>query len=229
MSIQEIYTHLWEENLPLIEQNRIQADPMLNNLSEDSRRGMTLICRPDQKVQENISAFLNETIPYAPGQYRYPAENLHTTILSIITTGTPFDPKKIDSSSYNQIVRESLNDMPSFSINYKGITTSAGAVLIQGFPTDETLELIRDSLRKSFGESDLFATIDARYKLSTAHITCQRFQKDQLYNPQGFAELLKQYRNYDFGISKITQLELALNDWYMREEKKEILSKISLR
>lgn len=229
MKIQQIYNQLWEKNLPLIEQNHIQSDPMLHRIQEDSRRGMTLISRPDKMVQQNITAFLDESIPYAPNQYRYPAENLHTTVLSIITTGTSFSPEEIDHSSYRKIVKDALKDIPSFSIRYSGVTVSADSVLIQGFPTDETLEVIRDSLRKSFSESDLLSTIDARYTLSTAHITCLRFQDDKLNNPQGFTELLKKYRNYDFGTSKVTQLELAMNDWYMLEEKKELLSNISLR
>lgn len=219
MNIQQTYDRLWNKSIPLIKGNQLEADKMLNQLHQDPRRGMTLTASPDHEVIENIDAFLKKAAQLEPKQYIYPLKSLHTTVLSIITTGTLLDPNKINQIDYIKKVNEVLDKTVPFSIHFKGVTASPGAILIQGYPTDNTLELIRDQLRKTFKQSDLFTTIDTRYTLHTAHITCFRFKENKLRDEKVFAQFLADYRNTNFGVSTINRLELVINDWYMREEK----------
>lgn len=224
----DTYTHLWNDNLPFIRTNQIHTDPHLHTLENDTRIGITLCCRPNQVTQQKVQSFLENSAVLEPKQYHYPKESLHTTVLSVITTGTTFNPKKLDIENYQVLIKEALQDLPVFSIEYKGVTVSSGAVMIQGFPTDETLESIRAVLREAFNKSPLFATIDARYLLHTAHMTCVRF-KEPLNHPKKYAHFLEEWRNATFGKRTVEEIDLVQNDWYMREEKTKTLATFPLK
>jgi 2'-5' RNA ligase len=228
MNAEETYEQLWKEACPLIQKNTIQLDRHLHTLAEDKRIGITLCCRPDKEIRKNILSFLKSSAEQESSQYYYPEPSLHTTVLSIITTGTDFELDGLDINAYHRLIEEALVNIPHFSIEYKGVTASSGAVMIQGFPTSDTLESIRQSLRKAFKNSSLLSTIDARYVLHTAHITCLRF-KEKLENPDCYAQFLNQWREEFFGVSKVSELELVANDWYMRPEKTRIIAKVPLK
>lgn len=230
MNSLETYTNLWNENRPLIQKNQIQTDSNLHALSEDTRLGITLCCRPDKDTQKKIQGFLSKSAKIEPHHYHYhyPQTSLHTTVLSVITTGTNFKPEELNIENYRSLIEEALKDLSIFSIEYKGITASSGAVMIQGFPTDDTLETIRAALRDSFKKSALFTTMDARYLLHTAHMTCIRF-KEPLKQPEKYAKFLNSWRDVYFGKSTIEEIELVLNDWYMIEEKTKSLATFSLK
>jgi 2'-5' RNA ligase len=94
--------------------------------------------------------------------------------------------------------------------------------MVQGFPKNDRLRLLRQQLRENFQSSNLKHSIDKRYTLETAHSTIIRF-KSPLADNNRFIDCLKKYRNYDFGISKIGKAEFVYNDWYMTNS---IVSKI---
>ena len=89
-------------------------------------------------------------------------------------------------------------DVNKIKIHYKGITASPSAIMIQGFPSDETLNNLRNRLRENFKNSGLQQSIDSRYEISTAHSTIMRFQ-DKLQNPEKLIETATKFRDYDFG------------------------------
>ncbi len=104
----------------------------------------------------------------------------------------------------------------SFKIQFKGLTASPSCILIQGFLTN-TLNEIRDELRKTFKNSDLQQSIDKRYNIQTAHATVIRF-KSELTDQTALINLIEKYREFDFGTFEIKQIELVYNDWYQREK-----------
>lgn len=228
MNPQDTYDQLWKENFPLIQSNQIQVDPQLDDLAHDSRVGVTLLCRPDNHTASQIQHFLEESAHIEPDQHHYSKESFHTTVLSIITTGTDFNPEALNLQHYVSLIKEAIQEVPYFSIEYKGVTTSSGAVMIQGFPTNQTLESIRKNLRVVFKKSALLSTIDTRYVLHTAHITCIRF-KSPLENSKQYATFLNQNRETFFEKSRITELELVLNDWFMTPQKTTILDTFPLK
>ncbi|MGB8318325.1 MAG: hypothetical protein WCE54_09390, partial [Ignavibacteriaceae bacterium] len=68
---------------------------------------------------------------------------------------------------------------------------------------------------------------DIRYRIKTAHSTVIRF-REELKHSLNFLSLLEKYRDYNFGKTKINQLELVQTDWYHKKEKVLILNKFEL-
>lgn len=183
----------------------------------DKRFGLTLLIKPQIEIQNNIQKFLTELRNTEPGQYYYPNSDLHVTTLSIISCYEGFNLKDITVSDYSKIIIESLESINEFEIEFRGVTASDSAIMIQGFPKTETLHQIRKNLRINFGKSGLQKSIDSRYPLTTAHITVLRFS-EKLNNASQFINSIEKYRNHDFGTSKVSTLDLVYNDWYQRKE-----------
>lgn len=183
----------------------------------DKRFGLTLLIKPQIEIQNNIQNFLTELRNTEPGQYYYPNSDLHVTTLSIISCYEGFNLKDITISDYSKIIIESLESINEFEIEFRGVTASDSAIMIQGVPKTETLHQIRENLRINFGKSSLQKSIDSRYPLTTAHITVLRFS-EKLNNAGQFINCIEKYRNHDFGTSKVSTLDLVYNDWYQRKE-----------
>lgn len=75
---------------------------------------------------------------------------------------------------------------------------------------------IRDDLRTAFKNSDLQQSIDKRYAIQTAHATVIRF-RSELIHINALLNLIKKYRDFDFGTFEVKEVELVYNDWYQRE------------
>lgn len=211
------YDQLFEKAIPQIEAGKASVDPMLDD-PDDDRFGLALIVLPSQGVLKKVQEFLSELNAREPSQYPYPVEQIHMTVLSVISCVEGFQLGDIQVPEYLATLERSLAEVDSFEIEYKGITASKSSIMIQGFPKDDTLELLRERLRVNFLESGLHQTMDARYKLSTAHATVFRFRRP-LKKPQDFADFLQQNRNRNFGHQKVSELQLVYNDWYHRPEK----------
>lgn len=211
------YDGLFEKAIPQIEAGTASVDPMLDD-PHDDRFGLALIITPSKEVIKKVKVFLSELNAKEPSQYPYPVEQIHVTVLSIVSCIEGFQLGDIQVPKYLATLERSLDGIHSFGIEYKGVTASKSSIMIQGFPKGDTLELLRERLRANFQESGLHQTMDARYKLSTAHATVFRFRKP-LDKPQAFADFLRQSRNRDFGCQKVTKLQLVYNDWYHRSEK----------
>ncbi len=220
------YEGLFEKAIPEIEAGKAQVDPMLDD-PHDDRFGLALIIPPSREVTEKIKKFLSELNVIEPAQYPYPPAQIHVTVLSIISCVEGFQLGDIPVPQYLATLERSLAEIDSFEIDYRGITASRSSIMIQGFPKDETLELLRERLRVNFLSSGLHQTMDARYKLSTAHATVFRFRKP-LKDSHGFAAFLRDNRNRDFGGQKVSELQLVYNDWYHRPEKSTTLATFEL-
>ncbi|WP_242927279.1 2'-5' RNA ligase family protein [Pontibacter vulgaris] len=209
------YNHLYQESANKILNNNLTIDTLIDSTT-DSRFGITLLIRPNAEVKQNIEKFLEEIRLNEPDQYYYPASDLHVTILSIISCYDGFDLFQIAVNQYSDVIRKSLEAVRDFEIEFKGVTVSDAAVMIQGYPKDESLRNLRENLRENFKQSGLQQSIDQRYSIVTAHITVARF-KAKLQNANAFLESLDKYKNHQFGISKVSKAELVYNDWYQRE------------
>jgi 2'-5' RNA ligase len=194
--------------------NKFELDYYLNHREEDLRRGVTLIGRLGNEVTENIIDFIEECKAIEPGQHYYERNEIHITILSIISCYNGFHKENIDKEQYVDIIKKSIDKAGPIEIRFRGITASPSCIMIQGYPVDDRLKKIRDQLRENFSGSKLENSIDKRYLLETAHSTIIRF-KNQVKNPDPLLECLYKYRTQDFGITQISHLDFVFNDWYM--------------
>ncbi|TDD97068.1 mutarotase [Flavobacterium cellulosilyticum] len=215
-NLNQLYGNLHDKTSIEILKGNYFIDELIDS-PNDQRFGLTLLIRPSEKIKIEIENFLNKSKEIEPEEYYYPKSDMHITVLSIISCHSDFNISKISVNQYSDIISKSFNEVENFEIEFKGITLSNSGVLIKGFPTNDSLNNLRDNLRSNFKKEDLENSIDSRYSISTAHITTIRFRK-KLKNPKNFLIFLEQYKNYNFGTLKVENIELVSNDWYLREK-----------
>jgi 2'-5' RNA ligase len=215
MNLSEHYNTLFKTSAELILSENYTTDPMINDNS-DKRFGITLLIRPNEQIKINIQSFLKELKKTEPEQYYYPDSDIHITVLSIISCTEDFTLDKFYTSDYVEIIEKSLVDVNKIEIDYVGVTLSPSAVMIQGFPSDDSLNILRDKLRSNFKNSSIKQSIDSRYCITAAHSTVMRFQK-KLENLRKLLEVIEKFRNHNFGKFTVDKIELVYNDWYQRE------------
>jgi len=199
-----------------------QVDPHLTNPEKDLRRGVTLAFRPSPVVIENICPFLNQLVSIAPEQYFYRSEQLHVTVLSIIS-GTELWRKEIRClAACRAIINEILPRQRPFKICFRGVTASPNAVMIQGFPAGDGLNKLRDELRHAFAQKGLGDLLDRRYKITSAHMTIMRFSRQET-DWQQLAALLTENSVRDFGEMEANRMQLIWGDWYASTKTVRIL------
>ncbi|CAC9975023.1 mutarotase [Flavobacterium panici] len=226
MDLTEHYNQLYKTSSESILKQNYSLDSKINDPS-DSRFGITLLLRPNEKIKSNIQLFLNELKAIEPNQYYYPDSDIHITVMSIISCYEGFNLNKIHVEDYIKIIEKSLEDLSKIKIEFRGVTASNSAIMIQGFPSDETLNTLRNKLRENFRNSTLEQSIDSRYSIATAHSTVMRFT-EKLQNPEKLIEVVEQFRDYNFGEFTPDKLELVFNDWYQREENTILLKDFEL-
>lgn len=227
MNLTEHYNQLYKTSSEIISAGKYSIDSELKNES-DSRFGITLLIRPHDEIKANIQTFINELKKAEPEQYFYPDSDIHITVMSIISCSDKFTLNQISPNEYIELICRSLVEVEKIKIHYKGITASPSAIMIQGFPSDETLNNLRNRLRENFKNSGLQQSIDSRYEISTAHSTVMRFQ-EKLQNPKKLIEIAEKFRDYDFGELEVKNLELVYNDWYQRKSSTRVLGDFGLR
>jgi 2'-5' RNA ligase len=215
-NLHNLYNDLYNQSREKILTDNYSIDLNIDNPA-DKRFGMTLVIKPEIETKKKIQNFLEELKYIEPQQYYYSNADLHLTALSIISCYDGLSLADITISEYSKIIAKSIESLSEFEIEFKGITASESAIMIQGYPKTETLNEIRENLRSNFGKSSLQKSIDRRYPLTAAHITVMRFRK-KLNDARQFINCIEKYRDYDFGTSKINKLSLVYNDWYQRDE-----------
>ncbi len=214
MDLSAHYDKLYQESVAKIAAGNYEIDQLID-AKDDYRFGITLIIRPDENTKANIQHFLSEVNAIDPFQYYYQNNDLHLTVMSIISCYVGFELGQINIQDYAKLIEQVLSKHRSFKIQFKGLTASPSCILIQGF-LNETLNEIRDDLRIAFKNSQLQQSIDKRYAIQTAHSTIIRFRQ-ALQNEHQLLDLVAKYRNFEFGTFEVKKVELVYNDWYQRE------------
>jgi len=227
MNLKEHYDCLYLDSVEKIKNNHYTLDQLIDS-SSDNRFGITVLIRPSIDVKNKIKGFLNELKKNNPNQYYYPNSDIHITVLSIISGFEGFDLKSISVPEYNTLIQKSIENIKDFEIHFQGITASDSAIMIQGFPSNNSLEQIRNNLRVNFKNSDLQKSIDKRYAIQTAHSTAVRF-RDKILDKDNLFKTLEQYRTFDFGKFEVKEVELVYNDWYQRNHLVQKLNTFKLK
>ncbi|WP_044204226.1 2'-5' RNA ligase family protein [Flammeovirga sp. OC4] len=222
----EYYNKLYHDSVAKIQSDNYELDKLIDS-NDDRRFGISLILRPDESIKERIQNFLSKLKSVEPNQYYYPNSDIHVTVMSIISCYDGFHLDQISIDDYIEAVMKSLNSSESFDISFKGITASPSCVLVQGFMENNNLNLIRNRLRNVFKSTQLEQSMDVRYALRTAHSTVVRL-KENLEQKQKFLDVLKDFRDFNFGTMKVDTLELVYNDWYQRVDKVKTLYEFPL-
>ena len=224
---QQVYDRLWSQAVPALETGRPGIDPHLPDKANDPRRGISLLLRLQPAVRDVLEAFVGRLKTAAPGQYFYQPEEFHITVLAIIP-GSEFWRDRLPHLPASQaLIRQVLKAHREFSIVLRGVTASPGAVMIQGFPGDDTLEQIRARLREAFRSRQLGEALDRRYKINTAHVTVMRFCRPD-DDWKRLKAVLEASRATPFGESRVQTLQLVQGDWYASADQIRVLEEYRL-
>lgn len=213
--------------MPAFDRGEVQIDPHLANRTGDLRRGVTLVFRPSPAVRDVIAELLNRLRAICPEQYFYQPEELHVTVLAIVSGTEQWQRQMGRVEECRRVIGEMLKNQPPFKMRFQGVTASPGVVMIQGFPMDDGLASLRDTLRQALTKNGLGDMPDRRYKNAGAHISAMRFRQPC----PGIKELhafLKANRQIDFGDCEIRDLEFYLADWCATAESVRMLQQYGL-
>ena len=216
MDIESHYNNLYNNSIKKIIADDYEVDDLID-AALDNRFGITLLTRPSGKVKTNIQKFLEQLRSIEPNQYYYKNSDIHITIMSIISCYRGFKLNNLQLSEYIRIIKQSLISNANVEISFKGITASPSCIMVQGFMNNESLNIIRNNLRRNFKNTNLEQSIDQRYSIHTAHSTVVRF-KEKLTNKSEFLKMIDAFRNHDFGSFPVKSVELVYNDWYQKFE-----------
>lgn len=223
----EHYESLWQDSIKQIKQGQLQIDHRILNKQIDARRGLTVVARLSSSCVEQIEAMVEKIKIIEPNQYFYPPADLHLTVLSLFTATENHQEELARLDSYKQAVENAVRKVQRFTVDTVGITAAPGAVMIQGFPRDQSLNALRNRLRSSLYGLNLAHSLDSRYFLKTAHTTFMRFTHPMQSATEFIAELEK-YRTKVFGSTCIHELDLVFNDWYMSWEELKVIQSYHL-
>ena len=215
-SLQAHYDTMWEHAFGAIARGDIDCDTRLA-AGPDPRRGISLIARPCPSLQARCDSLLDRLAGAEARQYRYPAADMHMTILSLLTAGAGVAIHPALVKDYHAAARAAVDGIEPIEIDVDGIALSRGAVMARGFPRGPALESLRERLRTQLRDRGLDGALDRRYRLVTAHMTLFRFT-EPLHDAARFAALLDELRDEQLGVMRIGQAELVINDWYMSSQ-----------
>ena len=247
---------MWQRFNQALHNEGVSVDHNIHS-NADTRRGVTALAyieKNDTQVATRISEFLAGLQKVIPNQYFYPIDELHLTMLSIISCVDDFTLDDIHIPHYTALFQEVLSGLPEFNITFKGVTATPDCILIQGVVDhgksgengkdgenegSDTLTLLRERLRNAFKSSTLRSNIDARYTLKTAHCTAARFcsplntssntnANTQASESELVLNYLERYRNHNFGTITVKHIDLVFNDWYQRLNNTKLLAQASL-
>jgi 2'-5' RNA ligase len=223
----EIYEQLWSDAAAAFERGEPKIDDCLSDKTKDLRRGVTLVCRPAAKVRDAVADYIGRLAAICPGQYFYRPEEMHVTVLSIITMTELWRAEMERFEACRPMIKEALAAQRSFKMKFRGMTAARDSVMVQGFPADDGLATIRDALREAFARAGFSEMLDRRYKVSAAHITIMRFYKP-CPEIKRLLAFLKTSRELDFGECEIGSIELIWGDWYASADKVKVLEEYRL-
>jgi 2'-5' RNA ligase len=241
---------MWQRFNQALYNEGVSVDHNIHN-NADTRRGVTALAyieKNDAQVAKRISEFLIGLKQVIPNQYFYPIDELHLTMLSIISCVDDFTLDDIHAPHYAALFQEALSGLPEFNITFRGVTATPDCAVIQGVvdhgksgenEENDTLALLRQRLRNAFKLSTLRSSIDARYTLKTAHCTAVRFcsplntssntnANTQASESELVLNYLERYRNHHFGTITVKHIDLVFNDWYQRLNNTKRLAQASL-
>jgi len=241
---------MWQRFNQALHNEGVSVDHNIHS-NADTRRGVTALAyieKNDTQVATRINEFLIGLQKVIPNQYFYPTDELHLTMLSVISCVDDFTLDDIHIPHYTALFQEALSGLPEFNITFKGVTATPDCVVIRGVvdhgksgknEENDTLALLRQRLRNTFKSSTLRSSIDARYTLKTAHCTAVRFcsplntssntnANTQASESELVLNYLERYRNHNFGTITVKHIDLVFNDWYQRLNNTKRLAQASL-
>lgn len=225
--VQPIYDDIAARGLAVFRQGTVQTDPHLLNIPGDTRRGTTLRIRPTDPARQLILDAAAELDRIVPGQYVYTGDQLHITVLSVISAAEGIRLEDVPLDACNAIFADVCRRAAPFTIRLRGIVASPDCVLVCGYPDRDALNTLRDHLRAALKAAGLASALEQRYRSVTAHLSLLRFQTVPYHVPP-LLEWLEEARARDLGAFVADSVEWVFNDWFMSPGVVQLLGRYPL-
>lgn len=222
-----VYARLWADAQAQFATGTVKTDPYLDRRESDTRRGLTLVLRPDGEAKARITAALDELGDLAPGQYRYHPDELHITVLSVISAALNANLDAAPVDAFHAAFAAALADVAPFAVRMTGISAAPDAVFVYGESDGDALNLLRERVRESLRAAGLAEHLERRYRSVTAHMTVLRFRSTPAQLP-ALVDYLTQHQGHDLGAFTARQIDFVSNDWYMSRDIVRVLRRYTL-
>jgi 2'-5' RNA ligase len=217
---QAVYDRLWAEAQEHFAAGRVKTDPHLLDRTQDARRGISLIIRPAPDMIARLGAVIDELNAIVPGQHVYRPDELHITLLSLISAAAGFKLDAVPLDRYRAVLGDLFAQVRPFTIRFTGVTASPDTVFVCG--QSDALNALRDRLRDDLTRAGLGETLDRRYRIVTAHSTVLRFQAQPDHLPE-LVRYLTAQRARAIGAFAAGTVDFTFNDWYMSHDVVRVL------
>lgn len=222
-----LYDRLWDDALASFRSGAVELDPHLPDRVDDDRLGLTLAARFDDATRERLSALLDDLRALAPEQHIYRPDELHITVLSVVTTTPGFDPARAPLGAYRALFAEVFAAAEPLTLHLRGLTASRCCVMLCGYSADGALNVLRAKLREALSAAGLQDGLELRYRITAAHATLLRFQTPPA-RLDALIEGIAARRDIDYGACHVDAIEFVLNDWYMSNDRVRVLARFPL-
>src|SRR5262245_11622667 len=101
---QQIYDQMWAEASERLTAGTVTIDPHLSARQDDRRTGITLIARPGPAVTRQIARLLDELRAQEPEQHFYRPDELHVTVMTLISASESFSLSHTLLAAYQVIL-----------------------------------------------------------------------------------------------------------------------------
>lgn len=161
----------------------------IDNPGSDQRHGVNLITRPPHNIKEyilSIQNYLRERVG-TTGQYYYPLDDLHVTLVEISSTQTfPVVTEIADRILEN--IDDILRDVPAAEIHSPILVFDNRAVSISFIPVGQGLEKMRRLIFEKLNTIGIHVL--PRYHEQAAHITFARYIKSLQLDTEKWSDIL---------------------------------------
>lgn len=225
---QAVYERLWAAARDQFATGSVITDPHLLDRAADTRRGLTLILRPDAALRARITALLDELRPLAAGQHFYHPDEYHITLLSVISAAAGFDPAVAPLDTYRAAFAGVFGSAAPLTIHFDGVIAAPDSILLAGTSDNDAINTLRDRVRAAIQAAELGDSAERRYRSVTAHMTVVRFPSQPRDLP-GLVDWIAAHRDHAVGSWAADAVEFVSNDWYMTRGEIRVLARYPLR
>jgi hypothetical protein len=138
----------------------------------DSRHGVNLVCCPGPGLIEKIAAIQRRLSEFEPGQYYYPPNDLHLTLVEICHSRSEAEAASIAHAVQSLAPSFLARERPA-ALHSPELVFDEKAVAVRFLPCDDRLQQLRASIREHLAAHRVVG--DPRYPQRSAHITFLRY------------------------------------------------------
>ena len=222
-----VYARLWDDAQAAFAAGTVGTDPHLDDRASDLRRGLTLVLRPAPPMRAQIAALIAQLDAIAPGQHVYRPDELHVTVLSLISASEVVRLAAISLDAYRALLNDLCARERPLSVHFMGVGASPDSIFVCGQTGGDALNALRDRLRARLVQAGLADGMERRYRSVTNHATILRYRTPPPDLPR-LAAFLAAQRARDLGSFQVDTLELTFNDWYMSHDRVQVLGRFAL-